>query len=60
VLGWTALVAILIANMIAERDGLVWDYGLPIGHDFHIFYTVARAARDGRLAEVFVPSSSGP
>ena len=55
VLAWTALVAIVIANLIADRDGLVWDYGLPIGHDFHIFYTAARAVWDGRLAEVFVP-----
>jgi tetratricopeptide (TPR) repeat protein len=55
VLAWTALVGIVIANLLEDRNGVLWGYGLPIGHDFHIFYTAARAAADGRLAEVFVP-----
>ncbi len=52
---WTLIVAVVIYNLLAERDGLLWGYGLPVGHDFHIFYTAARAAADGRLAEIFFP-----
>lgn len=55
VLAWMALVAVVMAILIDDRNGLLWGYGLPIGHDFHIFYAAARAAADGRLAEVFVP-----
>src|SRR5262245_61132362 len=54
-LAWTALVVAAIAYLVANRDGLLWGHGLPVGHDFHIFYAAACAAADGRLAEVFVP-----
>ncbi len=52
---WTVVVALITAYLLNDRNGLLWGYGLPVGHDFHIFYTAARAAADGRLAEIFVP-----